>query len=475
MLGGDEEEPGSSGVEIERRILKNGAVRWRVRWRQGGRRRSQSFDRKGDAVTFSAELRRRQQLGTLTEMDMGRVTLADYVVGTWCEAYASQLSPKTWMHYRQLLNKHILPSLGPLELRAIRPETIARWQAERLAAGYGRVSVRYALTLLGAILQRAFENGQIQSNPARAVRKAALPRRTEVRPLAPATIERMRAASSPRDATLISVLAYAGLRPGEALALQWRDVREQTILVERAISLGEEKDTKTAAHRTVRVLQPLAVDLREWRLRSGRPAENIADLPVSDRDALDASGVPVVAPASVQARDRGGGAGARPSVRPPALVRVAAAPRGALGDLRRSPARPRRAAHPQHLWPRDGRVRGYAAARRADGDRRRKSGLGRGRILELTQPGKRGAALFPPPQVTNAEGAPGGHQFVSRRPFVSSRVQQKVAFAGIYATPRDTSGQTDLLCKQEVAGSIPAGSTSEVPAKLTLVMPRRRA
>jgi hypothetical protein len=68
------------------------------------------------------------------------------------------------MHYRQLLNKHILPSLGSLELRAIRPETIARWQAERLAAGHGRVSVRYALTLLGAILQRAFENGQIPSN-----------------------------------------------------------------------------------------------------------------------------------------------------------------------------------------------------------------------------------------------------------------------------------------------------------------------
>ncbi|HTX08819.1 MAG TPA: site-specific integrase [Solirubrobacteraceae bacterium] len=67
------------------------------------------------------------------------------------------------------------------------------------------------------------------------------------------------------------MLAYAGLRPGEALALQWRDIRDQTILVERAVSLGEEKDTKTAAHRTVRLLQPLAADLREWRLRSGRP------------------------------------------------------------------------------------------------------------------------------------------------------------------------------------------------------------
>jgi len=260
-------------MEIERRVLKSGSVRWRVRWRQAGRYRAQTFDRKGDATNFAAEIRRRQQLGTLAAMDMGRLTLAQYVDSTWLQAYALQLAPKTRMHYDQLLAKHILPSFGGLELRAITPEAIARWQAARIGAGHGRVSVRYALTLLGAILQRAFENGQIQSNPARAVRKAPLPRRSEVRPLAPTTIEHMRAASSPRDATLISVLAYAGLRSGEALALQWRDIREQTILVERAVSLGEEKDTKTAAHRTVRLLQPLAADLRQWRLRSGRPAD----------------------------------------------------------------------------------------------------------------------------------------------------------------------------------------------------------
>ena len=99
-------------MEIERRVLKDGSVRWRVRWRQGGRYRSQTFDRKGDAVTFGAELRRRQQLGTLVAMDMGRVTLDQYVTGTWREAYASQLAPKTRMHYEQLLSKHVLPLLG---------------------------------------------------------------------------------------------------------------------------------------------------------------------------------------------------------------------------------------------------------------------------------------------------------------------------------------------------------------------------
>jgi integrase len=159
---------------------------------------------------------------------------------------------------------------------------INRWQSDRLATGAGPEAVRKSLTLLGNVLQRAAESERIQSNPARLVRKAPLPRRAEERPLAPVTIEAMRAASGPRDAALISVLAYAGLRPGEALALRWGDVREQTLLVERVVSLGSEKDTKTTKHRTVRLLAPLASDLREWRMRSGRPDEDALIFPGRD-------------------------------------------------------------------------------------------------------------------------------------------------------------------------------------------------
>ncbi|MGH2895980.1 MAG: hypothetical protein ACRDPM_22305 [Solirubrobacteraceae bacterium] len=140
-------------------------------------------------------------------MDRGRVTLGEYVIKTWAPAYGSSLARKTQLHYEQLVVKHVLPELGALELRAITQETIARWQADRLAAGYGRIAIRHAFDVLGSILQRAFEGGQIQTNPARAVRKAPRPRRAEVRPLSPVIIERMRAASTPRDAALLSVLA----------------------------------------------------------------------------------------------------------------------------------------------------------------------------------------------------------------------------------------------------------------------------
>jgi integrase len=252
-------------------VHRKGA-RWVVRYREGDRNRSRSFGRKGDAERFDVEVSRRRELGVLGSLEGGRETLDDFVTQTWAPTHGVTLAPKTRKHYALLYDNHIAPSLGSLQLRAIRAQTIQRWQADRLAAGAGPVAVRQSLDLLGSVLQRAVEAERIASNPARLVRRVRLPRRKEVRPLAPASIERMRAAAESRDATLFSVLAYAGLRPGEALALQWHDVRDNTILVERALSLGEEADTKTTAHRTVRLLAPLRADLAEWRLASGRPS-----------------------------------------------------------------------------------------------------------------------------------------------------------------------------------------------------------
>lgn len=127
--------------------------------------------------------------------------------------------------------------------------------------------------LLGSILEHARTNGRIALNPARLVKKPTKPRRREIRPIAPAAVEAMRAASDPRDAALLSVLGYAGLRPGEALALRWADLGVNTVLIERAISLGDEGDTKTRRHRAVRLFGPLRRDLAEWRLAAGRPSE----------------------------------------------------------------------------------------------------------------------------------------------------------------------------------------------------------
>jgi integrase len=70
-----------------------------------------------------------------------------------------------------------------------------------------------------------------------------------------------------RDALIVSILAYAGLRPGELRALPWEAFRENTILIERAANPdGSSKPTKNRQHRTVRLLSALAQDIREHRL-----------------------------------------------------------------------------------------------------------------------------------------------------------------------------------------------------------------
>jgi integrase len=74
-----------------------------------------------------------------------------------------------------------------------------------------------------------------------------------------------------RHKTLFVVLAYAGLRPQEALALEWRHVCERTLLIERALSDGQLKALKNRRQpHTVDLLAPLRDDLDAWRPCSPR-------------------------------------------------------------------------------------------------------------------------------------------------------------------------------------------------------------
>jgi integrase len=165
---------------------------------------------------------------------------------------------RRWPNYATLWDAHVLPRLGTLRLRDLNPEVIARFRADLTRSGVGDASVRKVLAILQSALQHAVEWRRIHVNPCRSVRKPSQRRERVVRPLPPEQVELIRenllARRRQRDAVLISVLACAGLRPGEALALIWGDIRERTILVERAVALGKLKTTKTGQRRTVRLV-----------------------------------------------------------------------------------------------------------------------------------------------------------------------------------------------------------------------------
>lgn len=121
-------------------------------------------------------------------------------------------------------------------------------------------------------------------SPEDVARACGLSRRAVYRAIARGELPaaRRRRGHGQRDATLISVLAYAGLRPQEALAMRWADVRERTLLIEKASDgQGDVKLTKTRHSRTVRLLAALAHDLAEWRLLCGRPEADALVSPTS--------------------------------------------------------------------------------------------------------------------------------------------------------------------------------------------------
>jgi integrase len=67
------------------------------------------------------------------------------------------------------------------------------------------------------------------------------------------------------DAAMVVLLAYAGLRPEELVALRWGDLQGGVIVVDRAFTCGELKGTKSGARRTVEIIPPLAHDLAAYR------------------------------------------------------------------------------------------------------------------------------------------------------------------------------------------------------------------
>ncbi len=340
-------------MSVERIKRASGEVVWRVRWRDvSGRNRSKVLGRKRDAEAFDAEVKRRRRTGELAAMDGGRETLDEYVTGVWSRAHAAHLARRTREIYSSLYDLHIGPRLGEMQLREIDPEIVATFQGQMIAEGVRPHAIQKSMTLLGAILQRAAESRRILYNPQRVVRKARLPHSTEVRPLAPATVERLRAACDLRDATIVSVLAYAGVRPGRAAAPQVERRR-------RADSARERTEDRRSAQCPLAEpagRRPRGVESRIRRL----PGQ--ADLRGHKRRPLDSERLREVAAPTLRTSASSCRVAIGAALRPAPQLRLPPSPRGTQRDLRGPPTRPWSGADDADLRPRHRGARGRSAA-----------------------------------------------------------------------------------------------------------------
>jgi integrase len=259
---------------IERRQRKNGRACYVTRWREGGKNRSRVFDTRNDALAWDAETRRRRRLGPLGMFDEGKRSVTK-LYEEWLATHGQDLAPKTVSIYTGAWRLHVEPFMGEMRLTEVTPLAMERWARKRIADGAGEASIEKAWLVLSSMFARAVVWGWVQQNPVRLAKKPKKKNaKREPVVLTPAQVEAVRSSMPTRDAAFVSTLAYAGCRPGEALALLWSDIGETHITVNKAMSMGQVKGTKTGKNRRVPMVAPLRQDLREWRMQSAHSKDD---------------------------------------------------------------------------------------------------------------------------------------------------------------------------------------------------------
>jgi integrase len=183
-------------------------------------------------------------------------------LGELVEAYLAQhdVDPVTIEKLRWLLGKAIAV-FGERPVGELRSQEIAAWRIA-LSPGY-RFDATQALR---QVLSRAVLWGMIDVNPAKLGVDNASPRRSEQRPFESwAELDAVAANLAPRYRPMVFFAAATGLRPGEWVALERRDVdpEARVVYVRRAFTRGRLKCTKTEASRRAVPLQAIALDAIE--------------------------------------------------------------------------------------------------------------------------------------------------------------------------------------------------------------------
>jgi len=265
--------------------------RWRVRHPGVP---SKTFDRKQDAEEYERQIRRVKQTGRVEMLDADLKTLAE-LAGEHIAAVSRDWSDKTWDTNRNLWAAHVdarilnkadrqwFHPIADMTLRQLRPTEVEKWKNERLAAGAGPQAIRKTMALMQSMLDRAVRDEILTANPVKVVKKPSGKRAGIVTVVAPEAVERIRSKLDDTGAMLVSLLAYTGMRPGEARALRWEHIRDRTIRVEWGTNPdGSVKPTKTEEMRTVRLLAPLAADLKTYRTLRGDPVASEFVFPRDD-------------------------------------------------------------------------------------------------------------------------------------------------------------------------------------------------
>lgn len=260
---------------------KDGA-RYQVRWREAnGKVRTRTLTSKEEANGLDADIKARKFKGQALPRP-GKETLAA-AYDEWWRLRGSTLAPASQRVYQSMWNAHIKDGFDQHRMNQLAsdPQLFEQLLAELREKGVGNGAQRKLLVVLSAVMTAAVDWQKIAVNPILRMRKPPTKPERYPRPFPPVVVERIRLKMlrretmdqlkirPKRDACLVSLMSYAGLRPGEALGLVWGDIdptgTRTHLAIDKAVADGEAAPTKTRRNRVVPIPTALVEELDELR------------------------------------------------------------------------------------------------------------------------------------------------------------------------------------------------------------------
>lgn len=174
------------------------------------------------------------------------------------------VAPSTLTTYRSVIERHIMCQIGNVRLAQLRQATVHEWMSNLRSQGVGPDPRGRSLMYLRMLMRHGIAIGEIQHDPTLGVKKPTVPAAVPKIALSPKQVESIAAhMSRPEDVMMLRLMAYAGLRPGELAQLRWEHVQKRSLIV---------RAPKTNRVDAVQMIEPLAANLRDFRMLAGRPA-----------------------------------------------------------------------------------------------------------------------------------------------------------------------------------------------------------
>ncbi len=256
--------------------------RWVAQVGSGKNRDYKSFDTQREANAWRHK--RVEEIRQGLVFIGAKISLSKFL-DDWLVVTENSVRPNTYLQYSQIVHQHIVPTLGKILLKDLRPDHVQQLYTKKLENGISARTTQLIHAVIHRALNHALKQGLVVRNVSDAVTRPKVPRK-EMKTFDDYQVRQLiQAAEGTGMQTLFWVAVSTGLRKGEILGLKWSDLdwNNGRLQIQRQVQRRKGEglvfcEPKSASGRRVIILGEKTLDrLHEYREEQSKERFRVGD------------------------------------------------------------------------------------------------------------------------------------------------------------------------------------------------------